>query len=72
MKKTRFTESQIVVMLKEYEGGKNVDLICRDAGSVEQPFTNGKANTVALRSMSFSVCVSLSRRIFGSRRCTLT
>jgi putative transposase len=32
MRKTRFTESQIVVMLKEYEGGKDVQLICREAG----------------------------------------
>jgi putative transposase len=32
MKKTRFTESQIVSMLKEFEGGKDVQLICREAG----------------------------------------
>ena len=38
MKKTRFTETQIVSMLKEYEGGKNVELICRDAGISKATF----------------------------------
>lgn len=43
MKKTRFTESQIVSMLKEYEGGKNVDLICRDAGVSRATFYKWKS-----------------------------
>lgn len=38
MRKTRFTETQIVSMLKEYEGGKNVELICRDAGISKATF----------------------------------
>jgi putative transposase len=38
MRKTRFTETQIVGMLKEYEGGKNVELICRDAGISKATF----------------------------------
>ena len=42
MKKTRFTESQIVGMLKEYEGGKHVDLICRDAGISRATFYKWK------------------------------
>ena len=29
MKKSKFTESQIVQALKEHEAGKNVDDICR-------------------------------------------
>lgn len=32
MRRNRFTETQIVGMLKEYEGGKDVQLICREAG----------------------------------------
>jgi putative transposase len=38
MRKTRFTETQIVGMLKEYEGGKNVEHICRDAGISKATF----------------------------------
>jgi putative transposase len=48
MKKTRFTESQIVVMLKEYEGGKNVDLICRDAGVSRATFYKWKSKCSGL------------------------
>ncbi len=32
MKKSKFTESQIVQALKEHEAGKNVDDICRQLG----------------------------------------
>ena len=32
MKKSMFTESQIVQALKEHEAGKNVDDICRQLG----------------------------------------
>lgn len=32
MRRNRFTETQIVGMLKEYDGGKDVQIICRDAG----------------------------------------
>ena len=38
MRRNRFTETQIVGMLKEYEGGKDVQLICRDAGISKATF----------------------------------
>ncbi len=40
MKKSRFTESQIVAALKEYEAGKNVADICRNLGINKQTFYN--------------------------------
>ena len=43
MKKTRFTETQIVAVLKEYEQGKRVVDICRERGIAEQTFYNWKA-----------------------------
>lgn len=43
MKKARFTESQIVSALKEYEQGKKVTDICREKGIAEQTFYNWKA-----------------------------
>lgn len=35
MKKTRYSESQIVKTLKEVEGGRNVKDMCRDYGISE-------------------------------------
>ena len=32
MKKTRFTETQIVKAIKEHENGRNVIELCRDLG----------------------------------------
>ena len=43
MKKSRFTETQIVSMLKEYEQGKKVIDLCREHGFSEQTFYNWKA-----------------------------
>ncbi len=42
MKKTKFTETQIVTALKEYEAGKSVSDICRGLGVNKQSFYNWK------------------------------
>jgi putative transposase len=42
MKKTKFTETQIVNALKEYEAGKSAADICRDLGVNKQTFYNWK------------------------------
>lgn len=42
MKKTKFTETQIVHALKEYEAGKSVTDICRDLGINKQTLYNWK------------------------------
>jgi putative transposase len=43
MKRNRFTESQIVGMLKEYDSGKDVQLICREAGISRATFYKWKS-----------------------------
>jgi putative transposase len=43
MKKTRFTEAQIVSILKLQEAGKSVKDICRQQSISEQTFYNWKA-----------------------------
>jgi len=43
MKKTRFTESQIIKILKEQESGKVVNDICRDQGISQATFYNWKS-----------------------------
>jgi len=42
MKKTRFTEAQIVAAIKEYEAGKPVADVCRGLGINKQTFYNWK------------------------------
>lgn len=42
MKKSRFTETQIVGILKEYEGGKTAEVICREKGISKQTFYKWK------------------------------
>lgn len=42
MKKTRFTEAQIVQALKEYEAGKKAEDICRSMGITRATFYNWK------------------------------
>jgi putative transposase len=43
MKKTRFTETQIVKALKEYEGGRSLDDISRELGVSKATLYNWKA-----------------------------
>ena len=43
MKKSRFTETQIVSFLRQYENGKKVIDICREQGISEQTFYKWKA-----------------------------
>jgi putative transposase len=42
MKRSRFTESQIVNALKEHEAGKKAEDICRELGINRQTFYNWK------------------------------
>jgi len=43
MKKTRFTETQIVKALKDHEGGRNADDIARELGISKATLYNWKA-----------------------------
>ena len=43
MKKTRFTESQIMAVLKKHEAGITIKDLCREQGISEATFYNWKA-----------------------------
>jgi putative transposase len=43
MKKTRFTESQIIGILKQQQAGQNVNDICREHGISQATFYNWKS-----------------------------
>jgi putative transposase len=48
MKKTKFTESQIIGILKQQQSGQNVNDICRDHGISQATFYNWKSKYAGL------------------------
>ena len=49
MRKSRLTEKQIVRILKEVEGGRQVKEVCRPYGVSDARTTTGKPNMAAWR-----------------------
>ena len=43
MKKSRYTESQIIKVLKEVEGGRKVKEVCRECGISDATYYNWKS-----------------------------
>lgn len=43
MKKTRYTETQIIKVLKEVEGGRHVKEVCREYGISDATYYNWKS-----------------------------
>ena len=43
MKRSRFTETQIIRILKEVEGGRTVKEVCRESGMFDATYYNWKA-----------------------------
>jgi len=50
MKRSKFTEAQIVKAIKEYEAGRSVEDICRELGIHKVTFYNWKKNYAGMDS----------------------
>ncbi|WP_425599568.1 transposase [Xanthomonas arboricola] len=54
MRKSEFTESQIVATLEQVEGGRQVKDVCRDLGIPTRRITSGSPSTAARRPLMCS------------------
>ena len=73
MKKSRYTETQIVKILKEVEAGWLVKEVCREYGISDAIYYNWKAKYGGMEGkyQTSSDLRSLRTRIVASRRCLL-
>ena len=66
MKHKRFSDEQVIGVLKEHEAGAKVDDICRRTRSARRRSTLGGRSTVAWRRATRSDCASSRRRTRSS------
>jgi len=62
MRKTKFTESQIMAALKQFESGVTVNDVCRQVGVSSETFYKWKAKTVVSRTPRCPGCASSKKR----------
>ena len=65
MKKSNFTESQIVFILKQAEDGTAISEVCRKAGISDAAFYIGARNMQACYRLRCGGCNSLRKRMAG-------
>jgi putative transposase len=65
VKKSRFSEAQIVGILKEHEAGEATKEICRRHGISPATFIRGKPSLAVCRSVMSQRCVRSKTRIVG-------
>ena len=65
MKKSKFTESQIVFALQQAETGVAVAEVCRKLGISEATFYNWKKNSAGWVQRSCAACDSWKKRTAG-------
>ncbi len=72
MRKARFTEHQIIAVIKSVEAGRTVKDVCREAGISEATGTTGSPDTAAWRLLILKRSRILRTRIGVSNRCLPT
>lgn len=72
MKKTRFTENQIIAILKEGEAGIQVKEICRKHGISDATYYNWKSKYGGMSASDLKRMKEMEQELFQLKRCTLT
>ncbi|GEM_PF-1094234 len=72
MKKSKFTDTQIISVLREVEGGMKVEEVCRKRALVPPPITNGSPNLAAWMLRNSSESESWKKKTPSLSTCTQT
>lgn len=72
MRKIRFTEHQIIAVLKSVEAGSTVKDVCREAAISEASYTTGKQNMAGWKPLISKKSKILRTRTAGLNRCLRT
>jgi hypothetical protein len=70
MQKSKFSETQIITILKAVEAGNTVRDVCREHEISDATFTSGRQSTAVWKPPTFAACVSWKKRTAGSSTCT--
>ena len=70
MKKSRFSEHQIIKILKEVEAGRTAKEVCREYGICNATDYAWKSRFGGMEASDINGCVSLSTKTLGLSRCT--
>ncbi len=69
MKNSRFTEQQLVTIIKEVEIGAKVNAICRKYGISDAIYYKWESAMLAWKFLNFASCEICKQRMRGSKRC---
>ncbi len=72
MRKVRFTEHQIIAVLKSVEAGRTVKDVCREALFQKPAITTGKQNMAEWKRLILKKSKSWKMKTGVSNRCLLT
>ena len=70
MKKSRYTDSQILSILKQNESGESVADLCREHGMSDATFYNWRAKYGGMDASLMKRLKSWKMKIVASKRCT--
>ena len=70
MRKSKFSETQIIAILKAVEAGKTVRDVCREHEISDATYYKWKTNTAAWKPPTFAAYVSWKKKTAGSSTCT--
>ena len=72
MRKRRFTEQQIIKVLKQVEGGRSVQDVCREYGVSLATYYNWKAKYGGMEASDIKRLMNLRPKTVALNRCTPT